>query len=170
MRERLAQPGDLTWHDAPFLDSGLPGGGAQLATVVGYGLTEDRLQRPRLCDPHGLTLAWLRADPGQGVNRHRLDESEVIIVKDGRLRVTLNAETPVTVELGPYDTLSVPVGAWRQFQAVGDRTVLAVLITSGESRVYPDWAPDVQAAALAQDRALDPNGYVAPASMLNLPE
>jgi quercetin dioxygenase-like cupin family protein len=169
MRKRLAQPADLTWSDEPFLDSRLPGGGAQLATVVGYGLTEDRFQRPRLRDPHGLTLSWLRADPGQGVNRHRLDEAEVIIVKDGCLRVTLNAEAPVTVELGPYDTLSVPVGAWRQFQAIGDETMLAVLITSGESRVYPDWAQYVHAAALAQDRALDPNGYVAPASMLNLP-
>jgi hypothetical protein len=65
MRTRLAQPGDLTWCEAPFLDSKLPGGGAALATVVGYGLTEDRFQAPRLADPHGLTLAWLRAEPGQ---------------------------------------------------------------------------------------------------------
>ena len=168
MRERLAQPGDLTWSDAPFLDSTLPGGGAELATVVGYGLTEDRSQAPRLADPHGLTVAWLRARPGQGVNRHRLTESEVLIVKDGRLRVTLNADDPVSVELGPYDTLSVPAGAWRQFDTVGDETVLAAVITSGESRVYIDWDPEVRSAALAQDRALDPNGYVAPASMLNL--
>ena len=168
MRERLAQPGDLKWCARPFLDSGLPGGGAQLATVVGYGLTEDRFQHPRLADPHGLTLAWLRAEPGQGVNRHRITESEVVIVKDGRLRVTLNAGDPVSVELGPYDTLSIPVGAWRRFEAVGEDTVLAVLITSGDSRVYVDWDVDVQAAALEQGLALDPNSYVAPASMLNV--
>ena len=92
MRGRLARPGDLRWSPAPFLDSTLPGGGAQLATVVGYGLTENRFQSPRLSDPHGLTVAWLRAAPGQGVSRHRVTESEVIIVKDGRLRVTLNAD------------------------------------------------------------------------------
>jgi hypothetical protein len=51
---------------------------------------------------------------------------------------------------------------------VGDESVLAAVITGGESRVYIDWDPDVRAAALAQDVALDPNGYVAPASMLNL--
>jgi quercetin dioxygenase-like cupin family protein len=167
MRERLAQPEDLRWSDAPFLDSTLPGGGAQLATVVGYGLSEDRFQAPRLADPHGLTLAWLRAGPGQGVNRHRIEESEVVIVKDGRLRVTLNADDPVTVELGPYDTLSVPPGAWRRFETVGDETVLAVVITSGESRVYVEWDDEVTSAALEADVALDPNGYVAPASMLN---
>ncbi len=74
----------------------------------------------------------------------------------------------MSVELGPYDTLSVPVGAWREFEAVGDEPVLAVVITSGESRVYIDWDDDVREAALTKDLALDPNGYVAPASMLNL--
>src|SRR5690242_5543503 len=44
MRRRLAKPADLVWNEQPFLDSALPGGGAQLALVVGYGLTEDRFQ------------------------------------------------------------------------------------------------------------------------------
>ena len=102
------------------------------------------------------------------MNRHRLTESEVIIVKDGRLRVTLNADDQVSVELGPYDTLSIPAGAWRQFETAGEEQVLAAVITSGESRVYIEWDPEVTSAALAVDVALDPNGYVAPASMLNL--
>ena len=168
MRSRLARPEDLQWSAAPFLDSTLPGGGAQLATVVGYGLSEDRLQAPRLSDPHGLTLGWLRAEPGQGVNAHRVQESEVLIVKDGRLRVTLNQSEPVSVELGPYDTLSIPVGAWRTFEAVGNETTQAVVLTSSDSRVYIEWAERVVADALAAGVALDPNGYVAPAGMLNL--
>lgn len=168
MRQRLAGPDDLHWCDAPFLDSALPGGGAQLATVVGYGITENRMQAPRLADPHGLTLAWLRARPGQGVNRHRIAESEVLIVKDGRLRVTLNEVDPVSVELGSYDTLSIPVGAWRRFEAVGEDVAQVVVITGGDSRVRIEWDPRVVADALAADAAIDPNGYVAPASLLNL--
>jgi quercetin dioxygenase-like cupin family protein len=167
MRRRLARPEDLRWCERPFLDSTLPGGGAHLATVVGYGVTEDRSQTPVLSDPHGLTVAWLRCAPGTGVGRHRTQESQVVIVKDGRLRVTLNTDDPVSVELGPYDTLSVPPGAWRQFEAVGDETALAVLLTSGESRVYLEWDPAVVRAAREADVALDPNGYLAPASMLN---
>lgn len=167
MRERLATPDDLVWSDRPFLDSTLPGGGAQLATVVGYGLTEDRFQEPRLADPHGFSLAWLRADPGTGVNRHRTDEAQVVIVKDGRLKVTLNETDPVSVELGPYDTLSIPPGSWRRLQAVGDEQALAVLLTGGDSRVRLDWGPEVVSAARAAGLALDPNGYVARADMLN---
>ena len=167
MRERLATPADLQWSTEPFLDSTLPGGGAELALVVGYGLTEDRHQRPRLSDPHGLALAWLRAGPGRGVHRHRIRESEVLIVKTGRLRVTLNDERPVSTELGPYDTLSVPPGAWRTFEAVGDEPVQFVVLTEGDGRVYIEWGAEVVEAAAGKDVALDPNGYRAPASLLN---
>jgi quercetin dioxygenase-like cupin family protein len=166
MRQRLTQPADLEWSTCAFLDSTLSGGGAELATVVGYGVTEDRFQAPRLADPHGLTLAWLRCRPGTGMSRHRMVESQVLIVKEGRLRVTLNEDDPVSVELGPYDTLSIPSAAWRRFEAVGDETALTVLITGGESRVYLEWDRAVVAAARAADVVIDPNGYLAPASML----
>jgi quercetin dioxygenase-like cupin family protein len=167
MRERLAKPADLVWNDEPFLDSRLPGGGARLALVVGYGLTEDRFQQPRLHDPHGLSLAWLSADPGRGMRRHRIQESQVIIVKSGRLAVTLNSEDPVSTELGAYDTLSVPPGAWRSFECVGDEPVQFVVVTEGDGRVYLEW--DAAVVAEAQDKgvAIDPNGYLAPAELLN---
>jgi len=167
MRPRLAKPADLVWCDEPFLDSTLPGGGAQLATVVGYGITENRFQRPRLTDPHGLSLAWIRAGAGQGVGRHRVEESQVLLVKHGRLKVTLNQDDPVSTEIGAYDTLSIPNGAWRQFENAGEDEVQFAVLTEGDGRVYLDWDPAVVADARAKDVALDPNGYLAPAGLLN---
>lgn len=167
MRQRLAKPADLVWHDQPFLDSTLPGGGAELALVVGYGLTEDRFQQPRLSDPHGLSLAWLRAQPGSGMRTHRIEESQALLVKSGRLRVTLNRHEPVATEIGPYDVLSVPPGAWRSFEAVGNEPVQFVVLSEGDGRVYIEWAAEVVAEARAKDVALDPNGYLAPAGLLN---
>ncbi|MDQ2738334.1 MAG: cupin domain-containing protein [Actinomycetota bacterium] len=166
MRQRLAKPTDLVWHEEPFLDSTLPGGGAQLALVVGYGLTEDRFQHPRLSDPHGLSLAWLRAQPGQGMSRHRIQQPQVLIVKTGRLKVTLNRQNPVSTEIGAYDTLSIPPGSWRQFESVGDEPVQVVVLTEGDGRVYLEWDAGVIADARAKDVALDPNNYLAPASLL----
>jgi hypothetical protein len=39
------------------------GGGARLALVVGYGMTEDREQEPPITNPHGFSVAWLGALP-----------------------------------------------------------------------------------------------------------
>ncbi|MGI8867650.1 MAG: cupin domain-containing protein, partial [Mycobacteriales bacterium] len=113
------------------------------------------------------SLAWLRAQPGQGVGTHRIQESQVLIVKSGRLKVTLNCERPVAVELGAYDTLSVPPGAWRAVECVGAEPVQVAVLTEGDGRVYLDWDPAVVAGARSKDIALDPNGYLAPASLLN---
>jgi quercetin dioxygenase-like cupin family protein len=166
MRQRLATPADLEWSRTPFLDSELPGGGMELALVVGYGITEDRLQRPRLTDPHGLALAWIRMTPGAGVGTHRHDASEVLIVKQGRIRVTLNETHYVSVTLGPYDVLSIPAGAWRRLECLGEETAQAVVITSDDGRTLIDWHPSVVAAARQVGVAIDADGYRAPAHLV----
>ncbi|MFG1926059.1 hypothetical protein [Cryptosporangium sp. NPDC048952] len=165
MRTRLAQPGDLVWRSDAFLDSGLPGGGAELALVIGYGVTEHREQAPRLADPHGFTIAWLRAaGAGQGVNRHRIAEPQVLLVKSGRWRVTLNEKDMVSTELGPFDTLSVPPGAWRRFECLEPGQL--ALLTSGDGRQRLDWDPAVVTAAAELDVQIDANGYRAPAHLI----
>ena len=166
MRRRLVTPADLQWSDRPFVDSTLPGGGAQLASVVGYGITEDRDQEPRIHNPHGFTQAWLRAEPGQGVSRHRHFESQVLLVQEGRWRVTLNNESPVSVELGPFDTFSVPVGAWRRFESIGAETGLLVILTGGDARVTLEWAVEVLRAARSAGVVHDADGYLAPAYLV----
>jgi len=168
MRHRLAAPADLRWSAAPFLDSRLETGGAELAAVIGYGVTEDRDQAPRLADPHGFSLAKLRAAPGRGVSTHRIQESQVLIVTSGRWRITLNRSNPVSTEIGPYDTVSIPVGAWRRFESVGEEPGEAVVVTGGDGRARLEWDPSVVAAAREHGMVIDPNGYVADASFLHL--
>lgn len=167
MVTRLTTQDDLVWSTSPFLDSGLPGGGAQWASIIGYGITEDRNQRPRLTEPHGFSIGWLQFAPGTGMSLHRITDSQVLIVRTGRVRVTLNATDPVSVVLGPYDTLSVPVGAWRSIENVDDEVAQVAVITGNEARSYLEWDPAVVSAARAADVAVDPNGYLASASMLN---
>jgi hypothetical protein len=50
---------------------------------------------------------------------------------------------------------------------VGDEPVQFVVLTEGDGRVYIEWDPAVVAEAAAKDVAIDPNGYLAPASLLN---
>jgi mannose-6-phosphate isomerase-like protein (cupin superfamily) len=174
-RRRVTHPRDRIWVAAPFLCSGLPGGGAELSPVIGYGLCEQRRVAPRLHEPHGFDLAWLRAVPGEGVLRHRHDESQVLTVKAGRWVVRLNAgDDEHAVELGPLDSLSVPAGAWRSItlldgaggQAADPGTGELLVVDGRDGRTRLEWAPEVVAAARAQGRVLDPNGYLAPAGVL----
>ena len=167
MRQRLAKPEDLQWSSRPFLDSGLEGGGAELALVVDYGITEDRTQTPRVHNPHGFSTAWLRAEPGQGVGLHRHEESQVFMVMDGRWRITLNKDNAVTSEIGPLDTFSVPVGAWRRIQSIGDQAGELVVMTGGDGRVLLEWDDSVVAAAREQGLSRDTNGYLAPSAIVD---
>jgi mannose-6-phosphate isomerase-like protein (cupin superfamily) len=174
-RARVTHAGDRVWQPAPFLCSGLTGGSAELCTVIGYGMSEDRRAVPRLHEPHGFDLAWLRAVPGEGVLTHRHGESQVLTVKAGRWAVRVNEGAAAqVVELGPQDSLSVPPGAWRSItlldaeggRAADEGTGELLVVNGGDGRTMLEWAPHVTAAARDHGRVLDANGYVAPAAVL----
>ncbi|MPY80984.1 MAG: cupin domain-containing protein [Actinophytocola sp.] len=166
MRERVATSADLAWSAEPFLDSTLPGGGAELAPVVGYGMTEDRGQRPRVSEPHGHNIAWLRAEPDRGMLAHRHDKTQVVIVKDGEWDVRLNLDDDRSVRLGPWDMLSVPPHAWRSFRNVSGDTASMVVINGGDGRTRLRWEDTVVKAAADAGVAIDHNGYLAPAALV----
>ncbi|MCO1653700.1 hypothetical protein [Pseudonocardia humida] len=174
-RARVVTPADRRWLAEPFLCSTLAGGRAELALVIGYGMSEDRRAAPALHDPHGFDLAWLRAVPGEGVLTHRHPGSQVVTAKAGRWEVRLNTGADErVVELGPLDTLSVPAGAWRSFtlldtaggRAAESGTGELLVVNNGDGRTRLEWAPEVVAAARERGRVLDPNGYLAPAAVL----
>jgi mannose-6-phosphate isomerase-like protein (cupin superfamily) len=175
MRERVTQNADRIWVPRPFLCSALSGGGAELAMVIGYGMSEDRRATPRLHEPHHFNLSWLRARVGDGMLTHRHDQTQVLVGKAGRWRVTLNrGDDQRTVELGPQDTLSVPPGSWRSFELVetglgrpADSDMGELLIVNGsDGRVLLEWDEAVVERARKAGWVIDPNGYLAPASVM----
>jgi len=169
MRGRVIQPGDRVYSRNALLCNSLPGGGAELSLAIGYGMTEDRRQVPRIHEPHSFNLAWVRAAEDEGILRHRHDKTQAILVKSGRWEITLNGDPSSTVELGPSDALSVPAGAWRAFRCVeaGESGTGELLVANaGDDRVYLEWAPEVVAAAHDADWTIDPNGYLAPVGVM----
>ena len=174
MRQRVIQPGDRRYSGRSFLCSGLAGGGAELALGIGYGMAEDRRAVPRVHEPHSFNLAWLRATPGEGMLRHRHHETQVITVKSGQWRVTLNEGPDAqSVVLGRQDSLSVPAGGWRTFElveagadAATEGTGELLVVNSGDGRVRLEWAPEVVDAAFDAGWMRDPNGYLAPVAVM----
>jgi quercetin dioxygenase-like cupin family protein len=169
MRSRVIQPGDRKYSAAALLCAAVEGGRVELATAIGYGMSENRRQVPNVHEPHSFNLAWVKAEPGQGVLRHRHDKTQALLFKTGRWEVTLNDDSTTTVNLGPGDAFSVPEGAWRSYTCVeGDEsgTGTALVINGGDDRVYLEWAPEVVEAAAAADWTIDPNGYLAPLGVM----
>lgn len=169
MRRRVVKQSDCTWSDMAFLDCVLPGGEKQLAAVIGYGLAEDRNMAPPIVNPHGFKQEWLRAKPGNGLHTHRHSDAQVYIVKQGAWEVSVNrGAARMSVTLGPWDTFSVPNGAWRSLKCLDGDPGQVLMITGGDNRTRIDWDNAVVRAAQDKGWSRDANGYVAPLSVLAL--
>lgn len=167
MRQRHVQPGQLQWSAKALLDYCLAGAGAELAAVLGWGMTQDRNQEPVVASPHSLSIEWLRAAPGAGMLLHRLDCPQVLIVKDGEWDLVLNQTgSEIRTRLKPWEVVSIPVNAWRSLRNVGSTQGLIVVMLGGDGRKLVDWHPAVVAAALEHDLCLDASGFVASAHLL----
>ncbi|WP_037357363.1 cupin domain-containing protein [Amycolatopsis orientalis] len=166
LRRRVATSDDLQWSSRALLGTAVSGGRVELAPVIGFGMTEDRDQEPRVYHPHGHNIAWLRAEPGEGVPLHRHDETQVLLVKDGEWEVTLNRHDEVSVRLGPWDMVSVPRGAWRSIRNVSGERATLLVVNGGDGRVRLDWDDEVVKAAADAGVGRDHNGYLAPWHLL----
>jgi mannose-6-phosphate isomerase-like protein (cupin superfamily) len=169
MRARISTDDDRQFVGDALLCTNVPGGHVRLALVIGHGMTERRDHRPRLSDPHGFSVAALRADPSEGILLHRHHESQVLVVRSGGWEVTVNDEEPRRVHLGRHDVLSVPAGAWRSIVKIaddGDGEAELIVITGGDGRLRLEWAEDVVERARDADVGLDANGYLAPWSLI----
>ena len=84
---RTVKMGDLQWSASALLSSVLAGHTAELAPVIGYGLTEDRRHRTPISTPHGFSVEWLRVAPGSSTGVHRTHRSQVVLIGEGHWEV-----------------------------------------------------------------------------------
>lgn len=167
MRKRLVTVEDRMWSSRALMCTALEEGQVDLALIIGFGITEHRSQEPSIFNPHGFSLAVLRAEPGKAMLQHRVAETQVVIVRKGTWEVRLNESEPVTVTLEENDTLSVPVGAWREYANVGDGTGELYVVTGGDGRAKLEWDEVIVKGAQNEDVAYDANGYLAPYSIVS---
>ncbi len=168
IRSRITLEEDLIWSDRATLDSVLPGGHKKISPVIGYGLCEDRNQQPRVFNPHGFSMAWLEAEPGEGLLKHRHNDSQVFLVRHGEWEVSLNKNLDVKVQLGSWDLISVPAGTWRTLKNIGEKTGRVLMISGSDARTLIEWSTEVIEQSEDNGYALDPNNYIATISTLAL--
>lgn len=167
MGRRIVRFKDLQWSGRALLDSALPACGAQLAPVIGLGVSEERDHAAPISNAHGLSIEWLKVPEGGKVSRHLLKEKQVLIMKSGQLEVGIEAADGVTAQAvtgaaTAWDSYALPGDCWRTLRNTGTGEALALLITQGNDRKRIRWSEDVVSDAAAVDLALDASGHVAP--------
>lgn len=159
MMQRVVRAEDRHWLPA-FVDQSLQGCGAEVAPVIGAGMTQNRDHSAPITNPHGFSIEWLRLPPRTKLSRFRLPEKMVLITYNGSTTLSLNAKGDAEVKLGDWDTYSVPGDVWREIRNDSDETVDMVVILAGDHRKRPEFAPEILQNANEAGLGIDPNGYV----------
>ncbi|SEW26258.1 hypothetical protein SAMN04488515_1911 [Cognatiyoonia koreensis] len=149
-----------------FIDQKLSEGGAEMAPVIGYGMTQNRDHAAPITNPHGFSAEWIRIAPGQSVGPFMLDEKIILIVHEGQLRIDYEDGGGASVTVNAWDTYSIPAGMFRTLSVAGDKPVEALVVLSGDHRKRPTFAPEILNAAYDAGLGLDASGFVAKASLL----
>ena len=174
MLKRVVRHADLDWQADSLLDASLPGRGAQMAPVIGLGMSESRIHCAPISNSHGFSIEWLRIPAGGSVSAHALAEKQVLSVYRGSVAIQVSNEplahmewaslAPVCIANGSadgWDSYAMTAQVWRSYRNVGEGEAVILLMTPGDGRKRITWAPDVLAAAAAAGYATDANGYVA---------
>ena len=163
LRAHVVNRDTAAYSDRALLSSVLAGHVAELAPVIGYGMTEDRRQVPPMHRPLGFTLEWLRMPPGSSLGTHRHDDTQVLLLIDGDWEITLErGDQAVRRRPDRESVVSVPRGVWRDLTNVGDVVAHALVVNGGDSRTRIDWDPSIVAAARDAGYVRDAHGYIAP--------
>ena len=166
LMQRCVRPAQRDFRDAT-LDTALPGHAWQIAPVIGWGISQHREHQPAVVAPQGFSVEWVKIPAGQRSAAFQLSEAAVLVHADGPLAVDFNQRGDVLrAELGPWDTLSMPPGCWRQFINHGSEDAHALLVVNGDARKTPHFDDAVHAAALQADTTLDAGGRLARHSLL----
>ena len=165
--ERIVAPDRLDWSEAALLSSVLPGHGSAIAPVIGFGLTEDRQQRPPIWTPHGFTVEWLRLEPGASTGLHRIDQNQALFLVEGEWQVTYNRlDNQISRTVTEDTVVSIPGNCWRDLTNTGSAIATCLVVCAGDNRARADWDPWIGNAAAEAGWGRDANGYIAPLDLL----
>ena len=174
MKQRVVRHSDLDWQSDALLDAVCNTNGAQIAPVIGLGMSESRFHSAPIHNSHGFSIEWLRIPVGGHVAAHALFEKQVLSVYQGSLAIHVSSEmqtTALMISADPlcvahgtsdaWDSFAMPGEVWRYLRNVGDIPVTVLVMTPGDAGKRIHWAPDVVDAAARAGYSIDANGYVA---------
>jgi mannose-6-phosphate isomerase-like protein (cupin superfamily) len=102
----------------------------------------------------GFGVAFVEAEPGQGVMMHNHDTNETFMPVHGTWRITWESDTgDDSVELGPLDIISVPPHLHRQFHCLSAPPGQAkgtLMVVIGGDQPAAEFSPESEAVLMAR--------------------
>ena len=168
MQKQIVQFEELEWSENAFLCSKTERGKCFLAPAIGWGMTQDREQIPKIYNPHGFSLEWLKIPAGQSLKLHRISQKQVLKIYRGSIHITLNTyeEGSLSTHLNQKDIISIPESVWRTFKNDTNEDTYIVVINSGDAPNKIEWSEEAIKEAKDNHYGIDRSGYIAPYSLI----
>ena len=157
---RLVRFPDLRPCTTAFIDTHTPGSDQkENFTIIGPGVAENPDQYVHIDIPHGFNIGGARQPAGCINSQHSHETAEVFVVHTGRWKFSLGeTATDGDVEVGPGDTISIPIHVFRGFTNVGDGPGFLFAVLGEDDPGQVTWAPYVFEEAKKHGLMLLKNG------------
>jgi len=157
---RLVKYQDLQPCTTAFIDTHTPGSDQkENFTIIGPGVAENPDQYVHIDIPHGFNIGGARQPAGCVNSQHSHETAEVFVVHTGRWKFSLGeTATDGDIELGPGDTISIPIHVFRGFTNIGDSPGFLFAVLGEDDPGQVTWAPYVFEEAKKHGLMLLKNG------------
>jgi uncharacterized RmlC-like cupin family protein len=159
MKQRVALFRDLKPSSRPLVDAVLPQYHRDIYQVIGGGVIEDpAMKAPIPAD--GFHLSIVRCGAGKGTGLHNHKTVEVFMPLTGKWSVIWGDEGENELQIGQYDTISIPPGVLRGFRNDSVEEALLLALVGGQDPGRVAWVPTVLEAVKEKGFGLDEKGQI----------
>jgi uncharacterized RmlC-like cupin family protein len=159
MKRRVALFANLKPSSRPLVDAVLPQYHRDIYQIIGGGVIEDPAMRPPI-GADGFHLSIVRCGPGKGTGLHNHKTVEVFMPLTGRWSVIWGDEGESELQIGQYDTVSIPPGVLRGFRNDSAEEALLLALVGGDDPGRVAWVPSVLEAVKQKGFGLDEKGQI----------
>ena len=160
LKTRVARRKDLVPYPESFIDTVIPRYERDLYSIIGKSVFEDPAMQPAIKIQHPFSLSLIQVDPGKGAGLHAHSTEEVFMPIDGKLAVFWGDNGENEIELGPLDTVTVPIGVMRGFRTADTKTIQVIAIVGGDGGGRLSWHEELIKEAEAHGGHLSEGGFI----------
>ncbi len=147
---------DLVPDPNAFVDKSDPTKRLPIKWVIS---TDHRAAPAGIATPHGFHMSFVETKAGNSPVVHTHEYREIFMPIKGRYRIYFNKNSEHHVELGPFDTFSVPPMLWRRVEQQGESGESGMLMVIYDNVEDPNTGIFVPQEIIDADNAAGSDPY-----------